>query len=54
VRQVLLATREDALKIFGGDLKQYQFTFDNRIKTIRRQITNVEATFDNIANGTFP
>ena len=47
-------TREDALKIFGGDPKQYQFTLDNRIKTIRRQIRNVEATFDNIANGTFP
>ena len=47
-------TKEDFLKITGSDPKRYQFTLDNRIKTVRRQIRNVEKSFENIAIGTFP
>ena len=47
-------TKEDFLKTYGGDPKQYQFALDNRIKTVRRQIRNVEKSFENIAIGTFP
>ena len=38
----------------GCDPKQNQFALDNRIKTVRRQIRNVEKSFENIAIGTFP